>query len=38
MFVPDDERVLDIFRCITWSDGIYCPECHSNKVYKRVFV
>lgn len=38
LFVPDNERALNIFRCIRWSDGVYCPECHSDKVYKRGFV
>ena len=38
LFVPDNERALDIFRCFRWADGVYCPECCSNKIYKRVFV
>ena len=38
LFVPDDERALDIFRCIRWSGGVYCPNCNSYEVYKRDFV
>lgn len=38
LFVPDDEKALEIFRCIRWSEGVHCPDCHSDKVYKRGFV
>lgn len=38
LLVPDEEKVLDLFRCIRWSGGVYCPECRSDKVYKRGFV
>ncbi|MDP3065117.1 MAG: transposase [Methanobacteriaceae archaeon] len=38
LFVPDDEKALEIFRCIKWSEGVHCPDCHSDKVYKRGFV
>ncbi|MDI6644202.1 MAG: transposase [Methanobacteriaceae archaeon] len=36
--VPEDERALDVFRCIRWSDGVYCPECKSFEVYKRGYL
>lgn len=36
--VPEDERALDVFRCIRWSDGVYCPVCKSFEVYKRGYL
>jgi len=27
LFIPDEEKALNIFRCIRWADGVYCPEC-----------
>ena len=33
--IPEDEKVLKVFRCIRWSDGVYCPECKSFDIYKR---
>ena len=38
LFIPDDNRALDIFRCIRWADGVYCPECKSFDIYKRVYI
>jgi transposase-like protein len=38
LLLPDEENVLDIFRCIRWSGGVYCPGCKSYKVYKRGFI
>jgi transposase-like protein len=36
--VPEDEKALDVFRCIRWSDGVYCPECRSFDTYKRGYL
>ncbi|MBM4241607.1 MAG: transposase [Euryarchaeota archaeon] len=36
--VPEDEKALKIFRCIRWSDGVYCPECKSFETYKRGYL
>ncbi|MCC7560981.1 MAG: transposase, partial [Methanobacterium sp.] len=30
--VPDDDKALQVFRCIRWSDGVYCPKCKSFEV------
>lgn len=35
LFVPDEEKSIDIFRSIRWSNGVYCPKCKSFEVYKR---
>jgi len=37
LLIPDEETVLDFFRCIRWVDGVYCPECKSFDIYKRGF-
>ncbi|MBM4241718.1 MAG: IS1 family transposase [Euryarchaeota archaeon] len=37
LFIPDEEKALNIFRCIRWADGVYCPECKSFDIYKRGF-
>jgi transposase-like protein len=33
--VPDDERAIEIFRCIRWNNGVYCPKCRSFEVNNR---
>jgi len=38
LFIPDEEKSLNILRCIRWVDGVYCPECKSFDVYKRGYV
>ena len=38
LFIPDEEKALNFFRCIRWSNGVYCPECGSYNVYKRGYV
>jgi hypothetical protein len=38
LFIPDEEKALNFFRCIRWSNGVYCPECGSYDVYKRGYV
>ncbi|MCL2115947.1 MAG: hypothetical protein FWH29_06980 [Methanobrevibacter sp.] len=27
--VTDDKQAIEIFRCIRWANGVYCPECKS---------
>lgn len=36
--IPDDKRALEIFKCIRWVDGVYCPECKSFDTYKRGYL
>ncbi len=36
--VPEDKRALDVFRCIGWFDGVYCPVCKSFEVYNRGYL
>ncbi|NYB52645.1 MAG: transposase [Methanobacteriaceae archaeon] len=38
LFIPDEEKALDVFRHIRWAEGVYCPECKSNEIYKRGYV
>jgi transposase-like protein len=38
LFIPDEEKSLNILRCIRFADGVYCPECKSFDVYKRGYV
>jgi len=33
--IPDEEHSIEIFRNIRWSEGVYCPKCHSFHVEKR---
>lgn len=35
LFVPDEEKCVEIFRQIRWSDGVYCPQCKSTSIQKR---
>ncbi|HEX7468823.1 MAG TPA: transposase [Methanobacterium sp.] len=35
--IPDEERAMEIFRQIRWSEGVYCPGCRSFNVYNRGF-
>lgn len=35
LFIPDEERAIEIFRQIRWSDGVYCPKCKSFEIYNR---
>jgi len=36
--VPDGDKALQVFRCIRWSDGVYCPKCKSFEVYNRGYL
>ena len=38
LFISNEEKALNFFRCIRWSNGVYCPECGSYDVYKRGYV
>ena len=38
LLVPDDEKVLKLFKSIRWSNGVYCPICSSKNVIKHGFV
>ena len=38
VFIPDEERVLNIFRSIRWVNGLYCPKRGSKNVVKYGFV
>lgn len=31
----DDERAINVFKCIRWPDGVFCPECNSDDIYKK---
>jgi len=33
--IPDEEHSIEFFRKIRWSEGVYCPKCHSFKIEKR---
>lgn len=35
LFIPDEDRAIEIFRQIIWSNGVYCPKCKSFKIYNR---
>jgi len=37
VLIPDEERAMDIFREIRWSNGVYCPKCKSFDIYTRGF-
>ncbi len=37
LFIPEEDRAMDVFRSIRWSNGIYCPKCKSFKIYNRGF-
>lgn len=37
LFIPDEERCIEIFRQLRWSNGVYCPYCKSFNVYNRGF-
>ena len=36
LFIPDEERCIEIFRQLRWSNGVYCPYCKFFNVYKIV--
>ena len=36
--VLEDERALEVFRCIMWSEGVYSPKCKSFEVYDRDYL
>lgn len=27
--VADDKQALEVFRCIRWANGVFCPKCKS---------
>ncbi|KZX16415.1 transposase [Methanobrevibacter curvatus] len=33
--LPNEEHSIELFRKIRWSEGVYCPKCHSFHVEKR---
>ena len=33
--IPDEERAMEVFRSIRWSDGVHCPKCNSLSIQKR---
>lgn len=33
--LPNENYSINLFRKIHWSDGIFCPECHSFHIEKR---
>ncbi|MCC7553801.1 MAG: hypothetical protein KO202_04815 [Methanobacteriaceae archaeon] len=33
--VPDEQYLINLFKKIRWSDGIYCTKCHSFNIEKR---
>ncbi len=33
--IPNEDRAMEVFRGIKWTNGVYCPECNSFSVYKR---
>jgi len=33
--IPDEEHSIEMFRKIRWSEGVYCPKCHSLHIEKR---
>jgi len=33
--IPDEKHSIELFRKIRWSEGVYCPECHSFHIEKR---
>ena len=35
--IPDEDRAMEIFRGIRWSDHVYCPQCNSLSIQKRGF-
>jgi transposase-like protein len=35
LLVPDEDRAVEIFRQIRWSNGVYCPKCKSFDIYNR---
>jgi transposase-like protein len=33
--LPNEKHSIELFRKIRWSEGIYCPKCHSFHTEKR---
>jgi len=33
--IPDEQHSIELFRQIRWSEGVYCPKCHSFDTEKR---
>lgn len=33
LFIPDEDKAMDIFKRIRWANGLYCPDCKSFKIY-----
>jgi len=37
LYIHNDERAMEIFRRIRWSNGLYCPKCNSLSIQKHGF-
>lgn len=35
LFIPDENKAMEIFRQIRWSNGVYCPKCKSFNINSR---
>lgn len=35
--IPDEDRAMEVFRHIRWSDGVHCPKCSSLNIQNRGF-
>jgi transposase-like protein len=33
--IPNEDYVVNFFKKIRWSGGIYCPDCYSKNIEKR---
>jgi transposase-like protein len=33
--LPDEMHSIELFRKLRWSEGVYCPNCHSFHIEKR---
>jgi len=33
--IPNEKHSIELFRKIRWSEGVYCPKCHTFHVEKR---
>ena len=33
--IPDEDRAMEIFRGLRWSDGVHCPKCNSLFIHNR---
>ncbi|MBM4241966.1 MAG: hypothetical protein FJ150_09955 [Euryarchaeota archaeon] len=37
LFIPDENRAMEIFRKIRWAERIHCPKCNSLSIQNRGF-